>query len=97
MILNVDVSSGNSFANWTNPYVTVHFKCRICAKELPKSSYWKKHYSFHSDERQFQCSACGKSFKQSCDLKRHEKIHSQVVLKQEMNFSMQPSKQETFF
>nr|XP_012558414.2 zinc finger protein 865 isoform X6 [Hydra vulgaris] len=94
MALNVDVSSENSFANWTNPYVTVHFKCRVCAKELPKSNYWKKHYSFHSAERQFQCSVCGKSFKQSCDLKRHEKIHSRDILKQNLNLSMH--QQETF-
>ena len=65
----------NIFSNWNNPYVTVHFKCRICQKELPKANYWKKHYSFHTDEPKFPCSMCGKAFKQQCDLKRHEKIH----------------------
>lgn len=93
-------SSGSSsndslFANWTNPYVTVHFKCRICQKEIPKPNYWKKHYSFHTEGSKFPCSVCGKTFKQQCDRTRHEKnVHfknaggNQVIPKMEVKPEM---------
>lgn len=69
----------NIFSNWNNPYVTVHFKCRICQKDLPKPSYWKRHYAFHTDNPKFPCPTCGKAFKQACDLKRHQKVHSKSL------------------
>ena len=74
--------------------MTVHFKCRICLKDLPKSSYWKKHYSFHTDDPQFPCKICGKSFKQTSDLRRHEKIHNKTIKPEERPFSAQLIKAE---
>ena len=81
MKVNASSKEGNEsvFTNWSNPYVTVHFKCRICQKELPKANYWKKHYSFHTEGAKFPCATCGKAFKQQCDLKRHEKIHKRAA------------------
>ena len=89
-------SDATIFANWTNPYVTVHFKCRICQKDLPKANYWKKHYSFHTEGAKFPCSICGKSFKQQCDLKRHEKnIHFKTG--NQTSTSFDPVKSESLY
>lgn len=68
-------SNSSPFANWNNPYVTVHFKCRICQKDLPKQAYWKKHFSFHTEAPKHTCDICDKAFKQASDLKRHKKTH----------------------
>ena len=77
-------SDPGQFENWDNPYVVVRFHCRICDKELkPVKSYWKTHYDFHSNERNYKCSFCGKAFTTSSNMKRHEKSHFKEQMKEE--------------
>ncbi|XP_044735334.1 zinc finger protein 729-like [Chrysoperla carnea] len=50
--------------------------CITCGKGFPSQGYLRKHFSTHSDARNFKCHLCPKRYKKSDHLKVHLRVHA---------------------